>query len=314
MADIGGTHARLARWSSTSGLNSQVRFSNDEVAGPTRLLEEWMREGPAGERQLLLALAMPVGSDATMLTNRAWRFEPEAIFDALKLSALVIVNDFVAAAAGVDALSPEELFPINGPAVTNGRTARLVVGPGTGLGAAAILSGEPPRVLASEAGHMSLAPCDEFCERLVVDGRKRWGRVSWERALSGDGLAWIDEVLLERGQPATPVDVARRAEAGDPAALAAVKAFSRLLGAFAGDMCLAVQALDGVYLCGGVLNGVRASFDVEEFLAAFADKGRFAEQLGRVPCFLAAAHELGLKGAARFLNGECQMPARQWAA
>ena len=314
MADIGGTHARLARWSAASGLDTHERVSNDDYAGPVELLDAWFERHPAASRQLLLALAMPVGGDTTTLTNRAWQFEPVTLISVLKLDALVIVNDFAAAAAGIDALAPHETRRLNPDVGVPVRSTRLVLGPGTGLGAAAILAGNPPRVMASEAGHMTFASADAFTERLAADGRRRWGRVSWERVLCGDGLAWIDAVLRGASQSDAPASVARRANAGDSTALEAVDMFSRLLGEFAGDLCLAFQAIEGVYLCGGVLNGVQSTFDAGGFLAAFADKGRFSTQLARVPCFLVVGHELGVHGAARYLAGRCRMPSVEWTA
>lgn len=314
VADIGGTHARLARWSAASGLDAPERVSNDDYAGPVELLGAWLDRQSAASRNLLLALAMPVGGDTTRLTNRAWQFEPGALIRALKLDALVIVNDFAAAAAGIDALAPHEARPLNPDVGVPAPSARLVLGPGTGLGTAAILAGDPPRVIASEAGHMTFASADAFTEKLAADGRRRWGRVSWERVLCGDGLAWIDAVLRGAAQLDAPASVARRANAGDSTALEAVDMFSRLLGEFAGDVCLAFQALEGVYLCGGVLSGVQSTFDAGGFLAAFADKGRFSTQLARVPCFLVVGQELGLQGAARYLAGSCRMRSVEWTA
>lgn len=314
VADIGGTHARLARWSAPTGLGPAERFRNDDVTGPMRLLSDWLRDDREEAHQLLLALAMPMASSATSLTNRAWEFAPDAMLDALRLKTLVIVNDFVAAAGGLDALAPDKIVSLNDGEPQEPPTARLVIGPGTGLGAAALVADRPPRVLASEAGHMSLAPIDGLSDQLLAAGRARWGRVSWERALSGDGLAWIDASLNERDVPDAASGVARRAEAGERGALSAVEMFSRLLGVFAGDLCLAFQALDGVYLCGGVLDGIRASFDRTAFLSAFAEKGRYSAQLACVPCFFAGGHELGLHGAARYLSGLVSMPAREWTA
>ena len=76
VADIGGTHARLARWSALTGLDTAVRVRNDDYDGPRALLESWFQHDPGRTRRLLLALAMPVGVDTMTLTNRAWRFEP----------------------------------------------------------------------------------------------------------------------------------------------------------------------------------------------------------------------------------------------
>lgn len=311
MADIGGTHSRLARWSEQTGLESPLRVRNDGYRGPLELLEEWFRDSGDGPRRIVLALAMPVGSDARQLTNRAWRFEPRELIDALRLDSLVIVNDFAAAAAGVAALGPEHGLALNPDGMAIPGT-RLVLGPGTGLGTAAIVADEPPRIVASEAGHITFGSAADIADQLIRQGRARWGRVSWERVLSGEGITWLHEVVS--GFALRPEEIADAATRGDAQALRTVATFSRLLGEFAGDVCLAFQALEGVYLCGGVLRGLLPSFDTRAFLAAFADKGRFSEPLRRVPIYFIAGHELGLKGAAQLVAGRCRMPLKEWNA
>jgi glucokinase len=309
VADIGGTHARLARWSAETGLEPPSRARNDDYGGPFELLDAWFRRCSDVPRRVALALAMPVGGDTRELTNRAWRFEPRELIDSLQLDSLVIVNDFAAAAAGVDALAAGQFLALN-PAGTAVRGTRLVLGPGTGLGAAAIIAGDPSRIVASEAGHMTFGSADAIADRLHADGRDRWGRVSWERVLSGDGIAWLHAVVS--GAALGPEDIASAARAGDPESLRTVGLFSRLFGEFAGDVCLAFQATEGVYLCGGVLRGLLPTFDAKAFLAAFAAKGRFSGLLGRVPVHVAAGHELGILGAAHFLAGRCHMPSTEW--
>lgn len=311
MADIGGTHARLARWSAETGLEPPRQVRNDEYRGPLELLDAWFRDSGDIPRCVVLALAMPVGGDARQLTNRAWRFEPRELVDALRLDSLVIVNDFAAAAAGVDALGSGHVLALNPEGKAIGGT-RLVLGPGTGLGTAAIVADEPPRIMASEAGHMTFGSGGDIAGRLIREGHARWGRVSWERVLSGEGISWLHEVAS--GFALRPEEVAGAATQGDPLALRTVATFSRLLGEFAGDACLAFQATEGVYLCGGVLRGLLPRFDAPAFLAGFADKGRFSVPLRRVPVYLVAGHELGLQGAAHFLAGRCRMPSTEWNA
>lgn len=314
MADVGGTHARLAHWSADSGLQGAVRLRNDDFPGPLELLDDWFRRGPGGPRRVMLALAMPIDAHPAQLTNRAWRFDPGLLRAALGLETLVIVNDFAAAAAGIDALPPADLprFDRGGGRPEPG--TRLVLGPGTGLGTAAIVDDTPTRILASEAGHMTFGSAHPIAAQLAAIGRERWGRVSWERVLCGDGLAWLHAVSSGQGGLLTPASVAQAAEAGDRAALDTVRLFSRLLGEYAGDVCLAFQALQGVYLTGGVLHGLAATFDEAAFLASFTDKGRLSDRLRQVPVYVAAGHELGLHGAARFLAGRCDMPSMEWRA
>ncbi|MGZ8255300.1 MAG: glucokinase [Burkholderiaceae bacterium] len=314
VADIGGTHARLARWTAASGLDAPLRVNNDDYRGPVELLAAWLGRQPDGPRRVVLALAMPVGGDTRQLTNRAWQFEPQALIDALRLDTLVIVNDFGAAAAGVDALSSGDLQALNAEAAVPVPGVRLVLGPGTGLGVAAVVNDDPPRIVASEAGHMTFGSADAVAAQLSAEGRMRWGRVSWERVLCGAGLAWLHAVVSGHRGFDEPAEVARAAAAGDPDAMHTARLFSRLLGEFAGDVCLAFQALEGVYLAGGVLHGLMTTFDAREFLAAFADKGRFSEPLRRVPVYFVAGRELGLHGAARFLAGKCRMASMEWHA
>ncbi|MGZ8255027.1 MAG: glucokinase [Burkholderiaceae bacterium] len=314
VADIGGTHARLARWTAAAGLDAHLRVRNDEFRGPVELLEAWLSRQPESPRRVVLALAMPVDGDTRQLTNRAWRFEPGALMGALHLESLVIVNDFAAAAAGIDALSRDDLRLLNADGMAPVRGVRLVVGPGTGLGVAAVAGDDPPRIIASEAGHMTFGSAAPIAAQLNAEGRSRWGRVSWERLLCGDGLAWLHAVTSGRGELEGAANVARAAAAGDPSAVSTVRLFSGLLGEFAGDVCLAFQALEGVYLSGGVLGGLLDTFDAPAFMAAFAAKGRFSNSLRRVPVYFAAGHELGMQGAARFLAGQCRMPSTEWHA
>lgn len=314
MADVGGTHARIAHWSADTGLQGAVHLRNDDFPGPLELLDDWFRRGPGGPRRVMLALAMPIDANPAQLTNRAWRFDPGSLLAALGLESLVIVNDFAAAAAGVDALAPADLPRLDGGGGRPVPGTRLVLGPGTGLGTAAIVDDTPTRILASEAGHMTFASAHPIAAKLTEIGRGRWGRVSWERVLSGDGLAWLHAVSSGQDGRPTPADVARAAATGDRAALDTVRLFSGLLGEYAGDVCLALQALQGIYLTGGVLSGLAATFDGAAFLGSFMDKGRLSGRLRQVPVYVAAGHELGLHGAARFLAGRCRMPTMEWHA
>ena len=188
-----------------------------------------------------------------------------------------------------------------------------MLGPGTGLGTAAIVADDPPRIVASEAGHMTFGSAEEISRSIERRGPRALGsRVVGAGSQRGRGR------LAARGRVRPlqfePEDIAAAARTADPQAVRTVRLFSRLLGEFAGDVCLAFQATEGIYLCGGVLRGLLPSFDTKAFLAAFADKGRFSDSLRRVPVYFAAAHELGLQGAAHFLAGRCRMPSMEWHA
>jgi glucokinase len=309
IADIGGTHARLACWQASTGIVRVLRLVNDDYRSPHALIADYVARAGCGAERAVLALAMPLGGDTTSLTNRAWDFSPDELLARLRWKELRLVNDFAAAAGGVESLPADAFDRVCGEG-TIGPDTRLVLGPGTGLGAAAIVGTlAPPLIVASEAGHMSFASSSVEQSEVAEAARRRWGRVSWERILCGAGLAWLDAIERGAREPLVPAEVAARALQGESSATRAVTRFSRLLGEFAGDLCLAFTAFGAVSLCGGVLDGLGSAFDRAAFASGFIDKGRFSARLERVTCRRVSGYDIGLLGLAHYLAGACALPA-----
>lgn len=323
-ADVGGTNVRICRWSRESGIGSIARSPADASPGLEEALQGFERGQGEAATCAAIAVALPVRGGPMRMTNRDWIVDPARLRAALQLRALRVVNDFVAAAAGIPALGERDTRPLRTGSAGPG--CRLLIGPGTGLGAAALVgttqgaadgaadgaagdaTGDLERVLASEAGHMGLAwPGDELAP-LHALGRARWGRLSWERLLGGEGLGWLHAWRRGADLPSAPAEVASRAALGEPAAREAVTWFSRLLGAFAGDLCLAFGADGGVWLTGGVVDGLGEAFDVDAFLQAFDDKGRYAASQHEVPVRRVLAGDLAFRGLARIVEGACRAP------
>lgn len=69
-------------------------------------------------------------------------------------------------------------------------TTLAVIAPGTGLGEALLFwDGERYHTVASEGGHADFAPETDQEIELLRCLRQRFGHVSYERILSGDGIA-----------------------------------------------------------------------------------------------------------------------------
>ena len=261
--------------------------------------------------QALLALALPVSDDALRFTNRNWTISARALAHSLELPRLVIVNDFVAAAAGALARVDDAAACCRVDDLGTARGAvRVVLGSGTGLGVATIVAGDdaaPPRILESEAGHMSFAGSRDLPD-MARAAQSQWGRVSWERLLCGDGLAWVDAQLRGDGTCHGAARVIELAHAGEAGALSALRWYAHTLGTFAGDICLAMRATGGVLLAGGVIARLGTLFDGAAFRAGFIDKGRFGPLLEQVPCWRFAEPELALHGLAALLRGAARAP------
>jgi glucokinase len=216
-----------------------------------------------------------------------------------------LINDFEAAARGIDALGPEDLLQLQGR--PDPARPRAVLGAGTGLGQAFLLPGRSgAQVVSTEGGHRDFAPTSPDQDRLLAHLRAIHGRVSTERVLSGPGLAAIYAWLLTEGEPACDgVDPARDRSAAiaaseHPTCRRAVSLFVDVYGAEAGNVALTVLATGGVFLAGGIAPKLFGGSPARQaqLREAFAAKGRFRTLLAAFPLAVVVQPNLGLLGAA----------------
>jgi glucokinase len=190
-----------------------------------------------------------------------------------------------------------------------------MVAPGTGLGTATLIrNGEGFRPAAAEGGHASWAPVRDDDLSLWRALSARHGRVSIERVVSGPGLeAIFDDVVASGIEPsrraADRLDAASDRAAAisefalagrDRAATRALDRFVRYLGAAAGDLALAVGAIGGVYVAGGIAPKILPRIESGLFLEAFRDKGRLGSLVSTIPVRVVLEPRCALIGAATY--------------
>lgn len=303
IGDVGGSNARFALSDGPGRYRDEAKLP---VAGHDGLIEaaETYLAGRGKVREAVIGVATPVRGDEVRFTNSPWAFSIREAKARLGLDRLSVINDFEAQGWAVPALAPRDVRQLKPGEARPGRPA-LVIGPGTGLGAAFLLPGAdggPPRVLAGEAGHVTFAPEDETECRLLAAMRAEHGHVSLERLLSGPGLLAVARLLAGMDGEALALDdprqvSARAADGSCPYCAEAVRRFSRLLGAAAGNLVLTLLAEGGVYVTGGLARGLGDLLDVPELTRAFTAKGRFAPVLEPVPIVQVMRPHSGLLGA-----------------
>ncbi|MCJ2032833.1 glucokinase [Methylobacterium sp. J-068] len=315
VGDIGGTNARFALVPEAGA--EPVLLSREETAGhpdPSAAIRASLDRastetggGPA-PRSAILAVAARVDGPAVRLTNADWVIEGARIGRDFGLSRAVVVNDYVPVAAGAAGISPSELTPI-GPHREEGRKgdqgARLVLGPGTGFGAAALLPvGERLLIVSTESGHVDFGPSTQAEHALWPHLERVEGRVTVEALLSGPGLTRLHAGLhrLRTGTDAAPLDPAAVTEAGlsgaDPDAAAALNLFAKFLGRVCGDLALTFLATGGVYIGGGIAPRILDVLQRGPFRAAFEHKPPFVDQMRVIPTSVIAVHDPALTGLA----------------
>ncbi|HXU00813.1 MAG TPA: glucokinase, partial [Polyangia bacterium] len=268
-------------------------------------------------------IAGPIENNICRATNIPWVVDGNALSQRLGIARVVLVNDFHAAALGVTAVGPDELVGLGGDVrVPHGPMA--VLGAGTGLGQAFLLWAPAQnryQVVPSEGGHVDLAARTPLEHGLVHFLTGKYGRVSCERVLSGQGLVDVFKFLSEEpacrgliraettavlatGGNDPAAAISHRAIAGtDPVCEMALALFCSVLGAVAGNLGLMVLATGGVFVAGGIAPRILPFLQRGGFREAFDRKGRLHTLVERMPAYVVTHPQPGLLGAALVASG-----------
>lgn len=304
LGDIGATNARFA----LANKDAIDRVRSFEVAKFPQFddaLAAFLKEASlpiTSIRRAVIAVAGPVTDQRAALTNRSWIIDAGELKESLGLQ-VSIVNDFQAVALSLPALKSEDLAAIGDGKIEPG-APMAVLGPGTGLGVACLVTGSTdPVVITSEGGHATLAGTSDREDKIIQYLRRRFGHASAERAISGSGLENVYQAIADID--GLTVDSQSAAEITNRAlgrkckiAHEALHTFCAFLGSFAGNVALTFGARGGVYIAGGISPRILNFLTESAFRNRFESKGRFRNYLERIPTFVIvhpAAAFLGLR-------------------
>jgi glucokinase len=139
LADIGGTHTRFA-FAGSDGRPECIKIiDNDNFPALETAIARYLEQTATRPRAAVLAVAAPIdGGDEIAMTNRAWHFRRSALAQRFGLAALRIVNDFEAIAWALPRLTAADARPL-GSLAAPAAGVKVALGPGTGLGVAALM-------------------------------------------------------------------------------------------------------------------------------------------------------------------------------
>lgn len=320
-ADVGGTYARVALMqASPAGLGGAPEtlayrtYACADFPGLVELLQAFIDDHVhVPVRHCVLACAGQVSGDEVVNDNVAWPIRLSQVGRALGLDDVAALNDFEALGQAMDMRSAQEARLVCGPDVQADGPV-LLIGPGTGLGAAVRLpDAAGGHVLSTEVGQMDFAAHSirerEILAQLMPDG----GYLAYECIVSGPGLLTLYTALCSLGGEAprleTPEAITAAASTGrDAHAVEAVEVFCAALGSFAGSLAMAFMSAGGVYLAGGFLNSMFDLLRHSAFEARFLHGRSVRAFLSQVPVRVIEHGRGGVLGAARWYLGRA-MPA-----
>lgn len=317
--DIGGTKSNLAFVRSSPDAPETVAersYPNREFASLADVVRRFSADTGLSAASACFGVAGAVVAGTSHLPNLGWQLSEQTLARELGLKKVSLINDLEANALGIATLALNQFFTLNPgqPGEGNNRGGnRALIAAGTGLGMAMLFQDNGhARVLASEGGHMDFAPRGEEQIALLHHLAARHGHVSVERVVSGPGLANIYDFLKARGDDEPEWLASRFKTSAERSAIIAqaglsgevaicIKALDLFLsayGAAAGNLALMALATGGVYLGGGIAPRLIKAFPASGFMAAFAEKGRFAGLLAQIPVQIVLEPKTALRGAA----------------
>ena len=306
-ADVGGTKTRLivADVAEPDNILYEARYLSGDFTSFEPLLSTFINESGLDAGSVdTLTLALPglVSKDIARLTNLPWIIEKQLLKDRFGFNSVYFMNDFQASAFGTCLMQANDRVVLNqadsDSKVISHNGITVAVGAGTGLGIAWLQAGrQGQRAYDSEGGHIDFAPVNDTQIQLLQFLQRRFEHVSYERILSGNGLAALYEFCAGKQDPAITASWVNRQAQSDEAADNALTLFVQIYAAYIGNIAVLFKPSGGIFITGGIAAKILNKMQSEAFTSAYLDKGRMRALVEQIGVYLVTNDRIGVLGA-----------------
>lgn len=314
--DIGGTKTHLALFEEEGERKWIVdaKFKSGDYENLRDIVKEFLEENSEYEVSCAaFGIAGPIQNRKCKATNLPWVVDADLIQREANIPRVDLINDLLANAYGISTLKEDEFYPLNIGKKNEGNAA--LISAGTGLGEAGLYwDGKKHRPFPCEGGHCSFAPENDLEIQLLKYLRKQYDHVSFERLLSGPGLAHIYHFLIDERIEKEEEAVKKKAQEmdlprvitemgmkGTSASCArALETFVGIYGSEAANLALKMLSVSGVYIGGGIAPKILNELAEGNFMKRFIQKGRFTSLLLGMPVKVVLNENTALLGAAYY--------------
>lgn len=313
LVDLGGTNVRFGVADPSLArpllIDSIRRYRVADYDSLVSTAKHYLEDTGLKVHRAIVAAAGRIDDGETVkVTNNPWAISAKQTATALSLDNVHLVNDFAAQSMAVTLLQKDDLVTVGTlpPPVIGAEDEQTfaIVGPGTGLGVGGLLVRQGHcSVLQTEGGHAGFAAHSPEDIEILNYLNQKYGRVSNERLICGQGLVNLYDALCHIAGATVecmqPEEITARAKANsDPMCVRTVETFAGIFGSIAGDLVLTLGAWGGVYLTGGLIPVLLPWLTKGNFRERFEAKGRFRDIMEKVPTQAIMNPEPGLLGAA----------------
>lgn len=309
--DVGGTNTRLALFSEgRRDFLIEQKFPSKNFQSLEEIVLQFLEGRQEKIEKACFGVAGPVQNERCKTTNLPWIIEASNLAKVIGIERVYLLNDLEAHGYGISLLHESEWVEISPGEKKVGNAA--LISAGTGLGEACLYwNGKEHIPFASEGGHVSFSPENEREIELLRFVKKEHSHVSYERFLSGSGIALLYRFLVENGHEKAREEVDRAENPASqitflameqkcPTCTRVLEWFVEIYGSEAGNLALKVLAVGGLYIGGGIAPRMVPFFRSGKFMERMTTKGRVSPLLSKIPVKLILNGNTALIGAARY--------------
>ena len=294
LIDIGGTNIRTATAKIGSNeINNASKQNLDCLDSFDQIIQNYLSKDQ-NIRHIVFSVAGPKLHQSISMTNRDFEIDEKIILKKFNLDSCHILNDWESIGYGLSLFNANEMSFINKCDGFN--ETSLVIGPGTGLGAALVIANKI--VLPTEIGNSSLTlpKLFEDFEPAVIENFN-----IIESIISGGGLKKIYEIFSNQEKSSEEiVSSFNNDESSQKAINFFLNSFSQILS----ELALAYMPGNGVFIAGGLMRSIRQFIDNEIFMKNFLmnRKSMHANILLQMPIAIINQEMTCLHGSLNFIN------------
>ena len=294
LIDIGGTNIRTA---SAEVGSSELLNANKRNLNCLDSFEEMLQgflDQDASLKHVVFSIAGPKLNNSISMTNREFKIGEAEILKNFEIDSCHILNDWESIGHGLSLFKKNEMHSINAGNPFN--NSALILGPGTGLGAAQVINNDI--VLPTEIGN-SLLAIPGLLDELGVTQDKDFLVI--EDIISGGGLAKIYSYFATHKK--SPEEIVKTYHS-DEFAKKSIELFLKALSQILSELALAYMPGQGIYLAGGLVRSLDEFLNPETFMKDFLvnKKSMHKDVLAQMPISVIQKEMTCLHGSLNFIN------------